>query len=408
MQNRDVLISGAGVAGPVLAHWLHRHGFRPTVVERAPGLRTGGYKVDVRGPATEVLRRTGVLGAVRAAATDMRDVSFVRADGRVITTMDADLLMGRRGDDLEIMRTDLTGILYDATRSDVEYVFGDAIATMSGDEHGVDVTFDHGGTRRFGFVVGADGVHSATRGKILTAGTADDPLVHLGAYLCVFAVPNHLGLDRREVFHSAPGRFVNVYSTGPHADAKALLAFRAAPPTHGRGDVAAQKAWVAAHFDTVGWEVPRLLDALRDSDDLYLDALSQVHLPHWTRGRVALVGDAAYCPSPASGQGTSLALVGAYVLAGELAAAHGDHRIGFDRYERVMRPYVDVNLAFGRAMARDMVPGTRAQIRLREVGMRTMRFNPFAGRLMQRMLRPMHEAADAIDLPAYPVAERAG
>src|SRR5262245_6271907 len=139
MTNREVLISGAGLAGPALAHQLHRRGFVPTVVERAEVLRDGGYKVDIRGAATEVLKRMGLFAAARAADTGMRHVTYVRRDGRPIARLDADLLMGRRGDDLEVMRTDLTRILYDATAADVEYRFGDHIAAMAEDADGVEV-----------------------------------------------------------------------------------------------------------------------------------------------------------------------------------------------------------------------------------------------------------------------------
>jgi 2-polyprenyl-6-methoxyphenol hydroxylase-like FAD-dependent oxidoreductase len=402
MENRDILISGAGLAGPALAYWLHRYGFRPTVVERAPALRDGGYKVDVRGAATEVLRRMELLNTVRAATTDMRHVTYMSDRGRPIVTLDADTLMGRRGDDLEIMRTGLTAILHDATRHDVQYVFGDEITSMTSDTDGVDVHLASGRTRRFGLVVGADGLHSATR-RLAFGG---DPLVHLGAYIAICTVPNHLGIDSAEMMYTAPGRLVFVYSTGVADDAKVGLAFATPPIDYDRSDVDAQKRLLAEAFAGCGWEVPRLLDGLRDADDLYLDSMSQVHMAHWTTGRTALIGDAAHCPSPASGQGTSLALVGAYVLAGELAAAAGDHRVAYPRYEALMRPYVEANLAWGRKMAGDMAPATRWQVGLRNYAMRTLRFNPLRGRIIERMLRPLHEAANAIDLPAYPVLQR--
>jgi 2-polyprenyl-6-methoxyphenol hydroxylase-like FAD-dependent oxidoreductase len=404
MENREVLISGAGLGGPALAYWLRRHGFRPTVVEKAPGLRDGGYKVDVRGAAIEVLRRMGLLDAVRAADTDMQHISYVGATGRTFATLNANAVMGRRGDDREIMRADLTRILYDATRDDVEYVFDDAIATLDQHPDGVDVTFERGAPRRFGLVIGADGLHSATR-RLAFDGA--DPLVHLGSYISIFTVPNHLRLDRREMMHNAPGRLVFLYSTGPDAPAKAGFAFASPPLAYDRRDVDAQKRLVAERFAGLGWEVPRLLDAMADADDFYLDSMSQTRLDRWSTGRVALIGDAASCPSPASGQGTSLALVGAYVLAGELAAAGGEHRAAFDGYETRMRPYVEANLAFGVKMAAEMVPGSRWQVALRNYAMRTMRLNPFAPAIIERMLRPLHVAANAIDLPAYPVSEHA-
>jgi 2-polyprenyl-6-methoxyphenol hydroxylase-like FAD-dependent oxidoreductase len=394
MRNREVLISGAGLAGPALAYWLCKHGFRPTVVERAPALRDGGYKVDVRGAAVEVLKRTGVYPAARAADTGMRTITYVRRDGRPIAVLDANLLMGRRGDDIEIMRTDLTRILYEATRHDVEYVFGDAIATMSQHEDGVDVVFEQGPARRFDLVIGADGLHSATRRLAM----GETPLTYLGAYISIFSVPNHLGIDRDEFMYPEPGRLVFAYSTGPAAEAKVGFTFASPPLDYDRRDVAAQKRLVAASFAGLGWEVPRLLEGLESSDDFYLDSLSQVELPSWSAGRVALIGDAAHCPAPASGQGTSLALVGAYVLAEQLAAAAGDYTAAFAGYESAMRPYVEKNLAFGRKMAKDMVPGGRFQTAFRNYGLRSLKYHPRKEQVIERFLRPLHEAANAITI----------
>lgn len=393
MRNREVLISGAGLAGPALAFWLRRHGWRPTVVERAPALRDGGYKVDIRGAATEVLKRMGLYKTVRAADSGMRHISYVRPDGRPFATLDANLLMGRRGDDLEVPRTDLTRILYAATAGDVEYVFGDAIATLTDGPDGVEVTFERGPARRFDLVVGADGLRSATRRKVF----GDVPLRHLGAYISIFGVPNDLRLDREEVFFTAPGRMVFLYSTGPEHPAKAGLVF--ADPVPGL-----ERDVLADRFAGLGWQVPRLLEALEGAGDVYFDSISQVELPRWSAGRVVLLGDAAHCPSPASGQGTSMALVGAYVLAGELAAAGGAHEAAFSAYEDRVRPYVEHNLALGRKMVGDMVPGGRWQLALRNYGMRTLRFNPARRQIIEAVTRPVHAAANAIELPSYPMA----
>jgi 2-polyprenyl-6-methoxyphenol hydroxylase-like FAD-dependent oxidoreductase len=385
MTTNEVLISGAGVAGPALAHRLHRQGFSPTVVERAPALRDGGYKVDVRGAATEVLKRMGVYEAARALDTGMREITYVNKDGRPIARLDANLLMGRRGDDIEIMRTDLARVLHDATAGDVEYLFGDSIAALGDDGDGVDVTFTSGKQKRFAYVIGADGLHSATRRLVM----GEVPLTYLGAYISIFSVPNHLGIDHEEVMYSEPGRLVFVYSAGETARA----GFTFASPELELGDVASQKRLVAEAFAGSGWEVPRFLDAIDAADDFYLDSLSQVELPSWSVGRVGLAGDAAHCPAPASGQGTSLALVGAYVLAGELGGSGS-----FESYEQRMRPYVAKNLAFGKKMAKDMVPGGRFQIAFRNYGMRTLKYHPRKEQVIDKVLRPLHEAANAITI----------
>jgi 2-polyprenyl-6-methoxyphenol hydroxylase-like FAD-dependent oxidoreductase len=387
MTNSRVLISGAGIGGPALAFWLVRRGFEVTVVERAAGLREAGYKVDVRGSATEVLRKMGLLAACQAADTGMRRVTYVKRDGGPIAALPADLLMGRRGDDLEIMRWDLSRILYDATAGAVEYVFGDAVATLADGPDGVDVTFENGAPRRFDHVVGADGLHSATRRKVM----GETPLSHLGAYLSIYTVPNLLGIEREEIMYNRPGRLVFAYAMDADQPAKVGLTFASPRLDYDRRDVDGQKALVRAAFTGQGWRVDDFLAAMDDAPDFYFDSLSQVELRSWSIGRVVLLGDAAYCPSPASGQGTSLALVGAYVLGKHLGTPGG-----FAAYERELRPYTEKNLAFGRKMAKDMVPGGRLSIAFRNYGMRTLKYHPRKERMIDRILAPMHEAANAI------------
>jgi 2-polyprenyl-6-methoxyphenol hydroxylase-like FAD-dependent oxidoreductase len=390
MTNSRVLISGAGIGGPALAFWLAGRGFQVTVVERAPALREAGYKVDVRGSATAVLRRMGLLAAARAADTGMRRITYVKRNGGPIATLPADLLMGRRGDDLEIMRWDLSRILHDATADRVEYVFGDAIATLDDGPDGVGVTFESGAARRFDHVVGADGLHSATRRMVM----GETPLRHLGSYIAVYTVPNLLGIEREEVMYSRPGRLVFAYAVERDQPARVGLTFASPPLDYDRRDVAAQKALVRAAFDGQGWRVGDFLSAMDGAPDFYFDAMSQVELPRWSSGRVALLGDAAHCPAPASGQGTSLALVGAYVLGRHLGTPGG-----LDAYEREMRPYTEKNLAFGRKMAADMVPGGRLSIAFRNYGMRTLKYHPRKEQMIDRILAPMHEAANAITIP---------
>lgn len=383
-----MLISGAGVAGPLLAYWLGRHGLRPTIVERAPALRDGGYKVDVRGTAIEVLKRTGVYPAARARDTGMRQVTYVTPTGGKVAALDANLLMGRRGDDIEVMRGDLVRILAGAAAPVTEFLYGDAIASISPDG---DVVFESGLERRFDVIVGADGLHSATR---RLAGL-DAPLRHLGAYLSIATVPNDLRLDREEVFWTVPGRMVFLYSTGPDEPAKAGMIFKS--PELPRSTVT--RELVASKFAGDGWQVPRLLESILGGGDFFVDSLSQVDLPRWSAGRVVLLGDAAFCPSPASGQGTSTALCGAYVLARALAR-HDDTAAAFAEYEGTLRPYTERNLALGRKMAGQMVPGGRLSIAMRNYAMRTLRLNPWHKQIIASVNKPIFEAANALTLPA--------
>ena len=387
---KTVLISGAGIAGTSLAFWLRRHGFRPTVVERAPALRDGGYKVDIRGAALEVVRRMGVLDEIRELRTDVRRGSVVDRSGKRVASMNGDTFGGREADDAEILRGDLNRMLHDRTAGEVEYRFGDAIAGLAGTE----VTFSSGRTESYDLVVGADGVRSRTRA--LAFGTGGDHVRDLGYRIAIYTVPNFLGLDREELTYVSPGRTTLVYSTARETTAKAMFLY--ATPQAGAED---PRQALRTAYAGQGWEVPRLLEALDAAPDFYADALAQVHLPSWSAGPVALVGDAAYCAAPSSGQGTSLALVGSYVLAGELARAQGDHPAGFSAYERILRPFVARNQKLGPANIKRMVLASEGQVRSSMRMLAVMSRLPGRDRLMGLMMRPLHQAATAIDLPTY-------
>ncbi|MGP8301141.1 FAD-dependent monooxygenase [Streptomyces inhibens] len=452
---RTVLISGASIAGPALAYWLHRYGFAVTVVERAPELRTGGYKVDIRGAAIEVAERMGILKDIQRASTDMQTGAYVNDEGKRIATLPADIFGARVGRDDEIMRGELARILYDRTRADVEYLFGDSITSItpitplapttsitpttpltpttstisitsttgrSDDHHdsteaatdGVEVTFERGAPRRFDLVVGADGLHSTVRR--LAFGPEEQFVRHLGAYISAFSMPNQLGLDREELYHAVPGKLICAYSSAGDPAAKGLLVFRSPRLTYDHRDTAQQLALVENAFDGIGtessaaggWrEVPRLLEAAHKASDFYFDGMQLIEMDHWSRGRVVLLGDAAHCASPASGQGTGMALVGAYVLAGELAAAGGGPEQAFARYEEQMRGYVEVNHALARKFAQEMTADTRRQIRFRHLMMRILPHMPWKNLVAKKIAEDVQRGAHAITLKDYLVPGRA-
>ncbi|MET9764927.1 FAD-dependent monooxygenase [Streptomyces sp. NPDC006372] len=338
---RTVLISGAGVAGPALAFWLNHHGFAVTVVEKAGALRGGGYPVDVRGTAVEVVRRMGILPRLREAHIDLRRLTFLDGDGGEVASVDPHTLTGGvAGQDLEVRRGDLTAALHTAVRDDVEFLFDDCIDSLDQSGHGVDVTFRGGGRRTFDMVVGADGLHSRTRELLF--GPEARFHRYLGYCFAGFTLRNTFGLFRETVLWNTPGRAAALYAVGDDDDVHALLNFaRPHPPFDAFRNPAAQRDLVATAFADAGWQVPGLLAAMRDADDLFFDGVSQIRMPRWSSGRVALVGDAAYAPSFLTGQGSSLALVGAYMLAGSLAGR--DHAAGFAAYERDTRGFVTAN-----------------------------------------------------------------
>lgn len=396
--NKTVLISGAGVAGPALAYWLTRHGFAVTVVEHAPSLREGGYKVDIRGVAMDVVDRMGLSQEVREASTAIRGGAWVDGSGKALATLGPELIGLRSPGDDEVLRGDLSKILFDATKQEVEYLYGDSIVELAEHAEGMCVRFRNAAPRVFDLVIGADGMHSAVRRLVF--GTEERFARHTGMAACVVSVPNFLELDHWELIHPAPGKVVQVYATQAGA-AKAQFIFQVPEHLPDRRDRAAQQQLVAAAFADAGWQTPALLDAMPDSPDFYFDTVSQIHLERWSQGRVAVVGDAAWCPSPLSGQGTSMALVGAYVLAGELKAAAGDHHVAFDRYHAVLHDYITENLTLGWSNATQMVAADRRAIRLQTTMLRMLRHMPWKGLALRPIIKPLEHAANAIRLTDY-------
>ncbi|MEV0276978.1 FAD-dependent monooxygenase [Streptomyces sp. NPDC050610] len=343
---KTVLISGASVAGLTLAHWLRRHGYAPTVVERAPALRPGGQALDVRGVALGVLERMGILPEARALRTRMRGMTMLDGDGNEQwSSTEMALSSGRLdSDDIELLRDDLTQLLYGQARDGVEYLFGDHITALDEDAYGVHATFEHGPRRSFDLVVGADGLHSAVRR--LAFGPERDFVHHLGPHVAVFATENFLELDNWQTWLTDGTATYCLYPARDNSEMRVTLGFMAPEPVdYDYRDTEAQKALVAERMSHLGGDAPRLLKAMWDAPNFYFDAMAQTRMDHWTKGRAALVGDAGYCPSPLSGQGSSLALVGAYALADELGRADGDHAAAFARYEERLRPYVELNQA---------------------------------------------------------------
>ena len=395
----DVLISGASIAGPVTAYWLRRSGFRVTVVERAPALRkTGGHAVDLFAPAMEIVERMGLIDQVEARSTGTERMVVLREGARRPTTIDLRKLMaGFSRRHVEIMRDDLSEILHDATRDDVEYVFGDHVTAIGDDG---EVRFANGRPRRFDLVIGADGLHSGVRGLVFGPESAYTRWI--GGYIAVASIPNYLDLRNEMRGFAGVNRLGGLYSAQHMTDARAMFLFRT--PTelsYDRHDGAAQRRLLREQFGDLGWEIPRLLDETDRASAFYFDSITQLRLEHWTRGRVALVGDAGYCPGPAVGGSTSLAVVGAYTLAGELAAAGGDPARAYPAYEAALGEYVRSSRTFAVTMAKRIVPASRAMTWAMTTGVQLFTALPtaLARRIGTAGATGLHESVAVRDYP---------
>jgi 2-polyprenyl-6-methoxyphenol hydroxylase-like FAD-dependent oxidoreductase len=397
-----ILVSGASIAGPVLAYWLARHGFDVTVVERAPALRkTGGHAVDLIRPGMEISERMGVLSRIENRATGTALLTAHRPWARRPARIDSLKLTGAVSDRrIEIMRDDLSEIFYDATRGDVEYVFGDQITAITDD--GI-VSFQHGQARSFDVIVGADGLHSGVR-RIVFGN--DVPERFLGGHLSVVSVPKPMARDREMTGYFEPDRIAMVYTADHLDDARAVFLFRSRQPLdHGHRNVAHQQDQLRAAFGGMPAEVGRWLGELERTPAFYFDAITQLEMTTWSQGRVTLVGDAGYCPGPAVGGSTTLAVYGAYVLAGELARAGGDHTAAFAAYERSMMPFVLGSRALARANTRTLVPGSRWGV-MAFIGIARLVtvLPPSVARFLIRLNRSGIQLYDTMPLPEHPAA----
>jgi 2-polyprenyl-6-methoxyphenol hydroxylase-like FAD-dependent oxidoreductase len=394
VHEKDVLISGAGIAGPALAHWLVRVGYRPTIVERAPAPRPGGQTVDLRGAGRTVVERMGLLPAVRAVTVEERGIAYVDTAGRRLGEMSAEAFGGEGiVAEIEVMRGDLAQVLLDAAQEGVEYLYDDAITAIEQDEDGVTVRFQRAAQRRFGLVVGADGLHSGVRA--LAFGPEERFVRPLGCVTAFFTVPDRYGLDGWMRMYNAPGTMLALRPDRVTGQVKALMGFRTPQSGIDRRDPD-PRALLSRTFAGTGWVADQVLADLEDSTDLVVEELGQARMESWSSGRAVLLGDAAWCPSPLSGLGTSTALVGAYVLAGELARAAGDHRAAFAAYEDVMRPYIAQAQELPPGGVNGFVPSTHLAITLRTHMIRWMSRWP-----LRNLMAAQFGKSDAIELPEY-------
>ncbi len=362
---KKILVVGAGIAGPAVCYWLRRFGFAPTLIEKRNAVRKNGIGLDIRGSALDVVKKMGIYDRLCAHHTQVNLESWVDADGNVLVEKSVGY---SSHDDVEVMRYHLVDILMD-TIKEVPCYFNQEIIEIKQNEKNVEVLFSDNQTITYDIVIGADGLRSSIRNQVFPKTVYS--FIELGSYFSVFRIPNYLKLNRSKIVFESNQKLISMTVDGESENALVALNFRSLDKLTNSRDEKSQKIFITQHLLDLGWECNKLMDYLDFCDDFYFDTAMQVRMKSWGQGRVALVGDSAYCPSPLSGQGTSLALVGAYVLTGELKMANGDYMRAFERYKTLMSPFVKANQELGMLVNETfLLPGDVSQ---EEINIRTKR-----------------------------------
>lgn len=354
---KTVLISGSGIAGPTLGYWLAKAGFETTLVEKAPALRSGGYVIDFWGLGYDLAERMELLPAIGRAGYRIKGLRVVDDRGDKAASFGTNVfheLTGGRY--VTLPRSELSRLLYEQAAQSSEVVFGTEIVGLDQDESGVSVQLSSGQQRRFDLVIGADGLHSRVRE--LAFGPIRQFERQLGYTVAAF---ESVGYRSREedhyVMYGQPGLMLGRVSL--RNDRTLFLFVFAGTPEPFPQTREGQKALIRQRYADAKWEVPAILSELDRADDLYFDRVSQIRMPSWSQGRVALIGDAAFCVSLLAGQGSALAMISAYVLAGELAKANGGHQPAFAAYQSLLRGFVQGKQEAAQRFAGAFAPRTR-------------------------------------------------
>ncbi len=395
MKRSSILISGAGIAGLTLAYWLHRRGFEPTLIEQASHLRAGGYMIDFWGVGYDVAEKMGLVPQLHRAGYKIDRLIFVNEKGGVSSELNGDALRHAIGERfISLPRGDLARTIFDTIAGKIEIIFSDSVKRIQTNSSAVEVSFRHSPSRRFGVVAGCGGLHSATRSLVF--GREDQFERYLGYYAASFITTGYSRRDEHSYLsYATPGRQISRYAL--RGDRTAFLfVFRREQPLQQRPDPEETRKILWKTFGHDSWtEIAEIFDHLERCNDLYFDGISQIQMLGWSRGRSVLVGDAAYAPSLLAGEGAGLAMAGAYILAGELERANGDHTVAFSSYERRLRNLIQRKQLSARRNAGSFAPKTRIGLFARNVVLR-LASNPIVSNwIMRRFL------TDEFELPDY-------
>jgi len=371
MENKNILISGAGIAGTTLAFWLNKFGFNPTIIEISPNLRAGGYAIDFMGAGYDVAEKMGIIPLLEKADINVSKVRFVDTNNNEKGSMNyakIKKLMNNRA--FTLLRSDLAKVIYENLNKEVEIIFGNEIEKIEQTKENIIVTFRSGKSRSFDLLVGADGLHSVVRN--LTFGSEEQFEKYYGYYTSSFTLENYSPKNRAFLMCNVPGKQAAVYA---YSEKKTATFFVFASPDklkYNHHDVNEQKQILKDEFMNMGWKCPEILSRIDSSPDFYFDSISQIKMDIWSKGRVTLVGDACDCPSLLSGKGSTLAMTGAYILAGELKQAYGNYEIAFKNYENMFKPFISKKQKSAQGFAKSFIPKSNFGIWVRNQALKLM------------------------------------
>lgn len=364
MHNKNILISGAGIAGTSLAFWLKKFGFNPTIIEVSQSIREGGYAIDFMGAGFDVAQKMGIVNELEKVDLNISKLSLVDSNNIEKGSMNyqkVKKLMNNRA--LTLLRSDLAKVIYNNLDKEIEIIFGDTISKIEQDDEKVITTFKNGTSRTFDLLVGADGLHSNVRNLIF--GPESQFEKYFGYYTCSFTIENFPFDGRTFPMYNVPNKQVAIYTSNENKTTTFFIFASPEKLKFDHHDIEKQKEILKNEFMNIGWKCKELLSEINTTKDFYFDTVSQIKMEKWAKGRITLVGDACDCPSLLSGKGSTLAMVGSYILAGELKEAKGNYKIAFNNYEKILKPFMDKKQKSAQTFAKSFVPKSNFGIWLR-------------------------------------------
>lgn len=333
--HKTVLISGASFAGLSTAYWMDRFGYQVTVVEIAPELKKGGTPVNILGKTIDIVHNMGLFEQIYANRLRMEKVEFKNSED---VTQLTDYHGHHEQEEYEVERDFLLKLMYEQISDKVEFIFGETITGLTERDEKMEVTFKNSGPRVFDLVFGCDGIHSVVRK--LWFGEEKEFSLFLKAYFSITIVDKLLVPENTTQLYSEVGKTVMLNAYNGKTDICFAYYSEREVPYDYRNE-AQMREMITEQYRNSGWRCRELLEEIRQSESFYFDKLCQMKMPSWTKGRVALVGDAGYCPSPAAGRGGSLAIDGAAALAGSFGKHNGNYKLAFQDYDSSLRPFID-------------------------------------------------------------------